>query len=160
MRAPSRKKALKFKTVNSFQNKRVLFVFTFLSVQSNRMFSHVLISQAFVLFFPFSKWQYISCCPWSEVCMILAFLSHPISLFLVICFDLPVNRTFFDFPWRLDIGSRLYSFLPRSVPPSFNNWIALDILSVRKAQKQEYQRVRRFPPKYIETPFRQSRALL
>ena len=46
------------------------------------------------------------CCPQSEVCMILAFLPHPVFLFLVICFVPPITRTFFDFPRRL--GSRLY----------------------------------------------------
>ena len=30
----------------------------------------------------------------------LAFVLHPISLFSFLCFDLPITRTFFDFPWR------------------------------------------------------------
>ena len=41
----------------------------------------------------------------------LAFVLHPISLFSFFCFDLPITRTFFDFPWRfylpaVDCGNR------------------------------------------------------
>ena len=47
---------------------------------------------------------YISCIPWSKVCMILASpLDHFfISLFLVICFKLPTTQTFFYFPRRFE----------------------------------------------------------
>ena len=42
-----------------------------------------------------------------EVFMLLAFIPHPISSFLVICFVLPITRTpanFFDFPWRFELS--------------------------------------------------------
>ena len=83
--------------------------FTFCLSNSNTMFSTVLINQHFVAqIISFSKYQYISCCPWSEVYMILAFSPppppHPISLFLVICFKLAISRTVFDFPWRFELS--------------------------------------------------------
>ena len=66
-----------------------------------------------------SKYWYISYCPWSEVCMLLSFLPHPISLFLVFCLKLPMLFTrnislltlkekfipkwqFFSFRWQKD----------------------------------------------------------
>ena len=56
----------------------------------------------------FSKYQYISCQPWSEVCMILAILpSCSMSLLLVICFWFPISWTVFDFPKVPVIESRL-----------------------------------------------------
>ena len=77
--------------------------FTFCLSNSNTMFSTVLINQGFVAqIISFSKYRYISCCPWSEVYMILAFsppTPHPISLLLVICFKLMITQTVFDFPW-------------------------------------------------------------
>ena len=79
--------------------------FTFCLSNSNTMFSTVLINQRFVAqIISFSKYQYISCCPWSEVYMILAFspphpTPHPISLLLVICLKLMITQTVFDFPW-------------------------------------------------------------
>ena len=42
-----------------------------------------------------------------EVFMLLAFIPHPISSFLVICFVLPITRTpanFFYFPWRFELS--------------------------------------------------------
>ena len=79
--------------------------FTFCLSNSNTMFSAVLTNQGFVAqMISFSKYQYISCCPWSEVYTILPFSSppftpHPISLLLVICFKLMITQTVFDFPW-------------------------------------------------------------
>ena len=82
--------------------------FTFCLSNSNTMFSTVLINQGFVAqIISFSKYRYISCCPWSEVYMILAFsplpTHHPISLLLVICFKLTITRSVFDFPWRFEL---------------------------------------------------------
>ena len=52
-----------------------------------------------------SKYQYFSCFPWSGLYFLLVPLSHPISLFLVICFKLPITQTpdnlnFFGFSLR------------------------------------------------------------
>ena len=38
-----------------------------------------------------------------EVCMLLEFIPHPISLFSVICFELSITWTIFDFPWRFEL---------------------------------------------------------
>ena len=35
---------------------------------------------------------------------VLAFFPHPISLLLVICFELPITRTIFDFPRRFELS--------------------------------------------------------
>ena len=48
-----------------------------------------------------------SCCLWTEVCMIPAFLNSPshllVSVFQVIYFELPITRTFLDFPRRFEL---------------------------------------------------------
>ena len=80
--------------------------FTFCLSNSNTMFSAVLINQGFVAqIISFSKYQYISCCPWSEVYMILAFSPppHPPSHFLTSGY-LPQthdNSNCFWFPMKL-----------------------------------------------------------
>ena len=73
-------------------------------------------SSSFVASIPFSKYQVIPRCPWSEVCMILAFLpTHLfISLFSVISFELPITWTFFDFARRFELSGVDYL--------SFNDW--------------------------------------
>ena len=35
---------------------------------------------------------------------VFVFLPHPISLLLVICFELPITRTIFDFPRRFELS--------------------------------------------------------
>ena len=48
---------------------------------------------------------FFSCCPWSKVCMIVAFPAHLlICLFPVTCFKLPLTGTFFDFPRRFELS--------------------------------------------------------
>ena len=48
-----------------------------------------------------------SCCLWTEVCIIPAFLHSPshllVSAFQVIYFELPITRTFLDFPRRFEL---------------------------------------------------------
>jgi len=62
------------------------------------------INQALPLNSFFKTSIYISCIPWSKVCMILASPLHHffISLFSVICFKLPITQTFFYFPRRFE----------------------------------------------------------
>ena len=46
-------------------------------------------------------------CNWRQVRIsykIFAFLPHPITLLLVICFELPITQTVFDFPWRFKLS--------------------------------------------------------
>ena len=75
----------------------------FCQSNSNTIFGTVLINQALLLNF-FFKYQYIiSCCPCSEGYMILAFLPHLFSLLLVICFEISITQTVFNFPWRLEL---------------------------------------------------------
>ena len=66
--------------------------------------SFLYIDQALPLNSFFKTSIYISCIPWSKVCMILASPLHHffISLFLVICFKLPTTQTFFYFPRRFE----------------------------------------------------------
>ena len=80
--------------------------FTFCLSNSNTMFSAVLINPGFVAqIISFSKYQYISRCPWSEVYMILAFSPppHPPSHFLTSGYLLQShdNSNCFWFPLKL-----------------------------------------------------------
>ena len=67
----------------NYFNSHVFFVFTFLSVQLKYSAQHYLLSSF-------------------EVCMLLAFIPHPISSSPVICFILLLTQTFFDFPSRFE----------------------------------------------------------
>ena len=71
------------------------------------------IHQAFLLNSFFKILIYISCYPWSEVCMIVAFLPNSFAYFLrarLYSFELPITPTVFAFPTEKVrvIGSRLY----------------------------------------------------
>ena len=74
------------------------------------------IDQALLLNFC-SKYQYFSCFPWSGLYLLLGLLSHPISLFLVICFELPItqppyNLNFFGFSlWGLGYWESIIEIL-------------------------------------------------
>ena len=39
-----------------------------------------------------------------ELCMLLAFIPYPIFLFPVICFELQLTRTPFEFPWSFELS--------------------------------------------------------
>ena len=49
---------------------------------------------------------YISCCPWREVRMLLAFPLHPFAYFLTLAYlpRTPDNSNFFDFPRRFELS--------------------------------------------------------
>ena len=67
------------------------------------MFSTVLINQALLLNFIFK----ISVYPWLPLQSSVHdtyILPHPISSLLVICFELPITRTVFDFPRRFKLS--------------------------------------------------------
>ena len=77
----------------------------------------------------FSKYQSISCscCSWSEVYMILAFLPLPFAYLLISGYLLrtPENSNLFWFPLKVRvIGSRLYMY--RSYSRLFWQWIIPD----------------------------------
>ena len=81
----------------------------------------------------FSKSQFISCCPWSEVhCYLCLSPRHPISLFSVTCFELPITRTSFDFSWRFELSE--VDCTGPCHPPLFDSNHA-NTLPVRKAAK-------------------------
>ena len=80
-------------------------VFTFISSQFKfSVHLCVLIKLCYIILSKISI--FISCCPWTEACMILALTSLHllVSLFPVICFELPITWTFFNFPWRFKLS--------------------------------------------------------
>ena len=87
-----------------FDKNRIFFVFIFLSLQFQYNVQPYMLIKLYCLI-PFQNFKinmYISCCPWSEVYMILAFLPYPICLFPFTYFGLSITRTFLDFPGRLE----------------------------------------------------------
>ena len=107
------------------------------------------ILQALLLQFLFSKYQFIPCCPWSEVCMILAFLpTHSVlaSFFSVISFELPITWTFFDFPRRFELSGvdcllltishrRRRDYSPIFTSPEATNCLSIITLMILRENK-------------------------
>ena len=90
------------------------FVFTFLSVQFKCSVQPCIFIKICRLWFRlilFSKYHYISFCPWSQVYMVLiliAFLHHRYFLIFGYLLRTPDNSNFFLFPQKVPvIGSRL-----------------------------------------------------
>ena len=67
------------------------------------MFSTVLINQALLLDFILKISVYLLL-PLKSSVHDTYILPHPISLLLVICFELPITRTVFDFPRRFELS--------------------------------------------------------
>ena len=70
------------------------------------------INQALLLNSFFKSLIYISCCPWSEVCIILAFPTRPLAYFLIPSYSLQTrtNLHFLQFLQKVwVIRSRLYN---------------------------------------------------
>ena len=97
------------------------FVFTFLSLCPVQI--PLLLNSFFKILI------YVSCCPWSEMCMILAFLPTRllISLFPVIHFEIPITRAFFDFPRGLELSGVDCTWLNRRAGKMkralFSHWL-------------------------------------
>ena len=67
------------------------------------MFSTVLINQALLLDFILKISVYLLL-PLKSSVHDTYILSHPVSLLLGICFELPITRTVFDFPRRFELS--------------------------------------------------------
>ena len=89
-------------------------VFTFISPQFKfSVHLCVLIKLCYIILSKISI--FISCCPWTEACMILALTSHPFACFLISSSLLwtPDNLNFFQFPLKVQIiGSWLCVQIP------------------------------------------------
>ena len=89
-------------------------VFTFISPQFKfSVHLCVLIKLCYIILSKISI--FISCCPWTEACMILALTSHPFACFLISGYLLwtPDNLKFFQFPLKVQfIGSWLCVQIP------------------------------------------------
>ena len=89
-------------------------VFTFISPQFKfSVHLCVLIKLCYIILSKISI--FISCCPWTEACMILALTSHPFACFLISGYLLwtPDNLNFFKFPLKVQfIGSWLCVQIP------------------------------------------------
>ena len=76
------------------------------------------INQALLLYFFLKK---VNLClpmlPWNEVCILFPSIHLLVSLFPVICFELPITGTFFNFPKRSVVGHRSGGAGGASVPP-------------------------------------------
>ena len=107
---------------------------------------------------------YISCYPWSEVCMIMvAFLPNSFAYFLrarLYSFELPITPTVFAFPTEKVrvIGSRLYCtartykkrcsyYTPTSPkrPPPYNSLFLWSLRNSHCGEFQQYQKSRNLP---------------
>ena len=97
--------------LNLFENNHVISLSLLFRHSSSNSFSIPEYLSSCVAWYSFFNISiFIFCCPWSEVCMILAFPLHPFAYFLI-CFELPITRTFFDFPRRVwVIRSQMYPF--------------------------------------------------
>ena len=93
MRKVKKKRVPQSKKLNSFQNNCAFFVFTFFQSSSISVQPCILINQALLKVHEMK-------CAW----YLLPSPTHLlVFLFSVFCFNFPITRAFFNFPWRFEL---------------------------------------------------------
>ena len=105
MTSQEKEQCTEVQNIEFFNTQQCKFsVFTFISPQFKfSVHLCVLIKLCYIILSKISI--FISCCPWTEACMILALTSHPFACFFISSYLLwtPDNLNFLQFPLKVQI---------------------------------------------------------